>query len=372
MGKYIYQLIINHGERVPEPVMASFRRSRRIEIHISSTGIRIVVASSVQKNPAGILYGEDDLFADALKKALLLHVIEYHYYLTITAARVLVNGKSLAEYSLKKSGKPLVYSLSRGELRTPFSAAWNDPGIRSAISSTCSSSYDGRFNALHALLAAKSDHYEIKRFTYYWMAMNGLYNYIAAEGEELLRKYGAKELLSKEYRKLGFLDRCYGHEPFRPSGKNDDEINIHEERMLWYILPVIRSIPDEDTDGFCSACIASDESNKYIQQVSDAIQKMNTKYGYREQYPVFPLLVVWLPYQIRCSSFHGERALPTFCYRNDNLLSALRVINRLLDIFLTDQLPLWLNSDEPAVTDRNNRLRKAALNPAYKTKDTSL
>lgn len=372
MTKHTYQLIINHSKSVPKPIMSSFGNNHRIEIHIRSTGIQIVAFSSAQKDPAGILYGEDALFSDALKKALLLYAVQYNHFLVISTASVLVDGESLAEYSMKEIGTPLVYSLSEGKLRSSFSSAWIIPGIKSAIASTCSSSYDGRFTALHALLAAKSDRYEIERFTYYWMAMNGLYNYIATEGEVLLKKYGAKELLGKEYRKLGFLDRCYGFEPFRPSGKNDDEINIHERRILWHLLPVIRSIPAEDIDEFCFACISSDESNKYIQQVLSAVRRMNDKYGYQEQYPVFPLLVVWLPYKIRCSSFHGERALPTFCYRDDNLLRSLRVINRILDIFLTEQLPLWLNSDESAVADRNNRLKNAALNPAYKTKNTSL
>lgn len=372
MRKHTYQLIINHGKSVPKPIIASFGNNHRIKIHVRSTGIQIVAVSSAQKDPMNILYGEDALFSDALKKALLLYVVQYNHFLPISTASVFVDGESLTEYTLKGNGTPLIYSLSEGKLRLPFSSAWKADGIKSAIASTCSSSYDGRFTALHALLAAKSDRYEIERFTYYWMAMNGLYNYIAAEGEEQLKRYGAKVLLRKEHRKLGFLDRCYDHEPIRPSGKDDDERNLHEKRIYWHILPVIRSIPTEDIDEFCTACISSDESNKYIQQVIAAVHRMNDKYGYQEQYPVFPLLVVWLPYKIRCSSFHGERALPTFCYRDDNLLRALRVINRLLDLFLTEELPLWLDSDESSVADRNNRLKKAAFNPAYKTKNTSL
>jgi len=368
MKRPVYQLIINQGRKVSKPIIAKFGNNIRIEIHIRSTGIVIQTASSAQKNPEDILNGNDSLFADALKKALQLYVIRYNRYLSITIAQVMIDDKLLSNYSLKDSGSPLVYSLSEGRLRENFTPTWNAEGITNVIARTSNSSYDGRFSALHALLAAKSNRYEIERFTYYWMAMNGLYNYIAAEGEKELKKYGAKELLGKEYRKLGFLDRCYDYEPIRPSGKDERDRGIHEKRIMWHVLPVIRSIPMDCIDDFCIACISSDETNEYVRQVLSAVKRMNEKYGYQEQYLIFPLLVVWLPYQIRCGSFHGEKALPTFCYSNDNLLKALRVINRLLDRFLTAQLPLWLDSDERLIENRQGRLEKAALNPAYKTK----
>ena len=368
MIKFNYQLIINKASKVEKPVIASYGNNKKIEIHIRSAGILISAISSSTKAPEDIMYGKDALFADILKKSLLLYTIRYNRFLTITTASVSVDGNQLAGYSMKEYGAPLIYSLSEGKLREPFTSDWNTMSIKTVIAKTSNSSYDGRFTALHALLAAKSDRYEIERFTYYWMAMNGLYNYIAAEGEKLLKTYGAKELLGREYRKLGFLDRCYNYEPIRPGGKDDHEKDIHDQRIMWYVLPVIRTIPTDQIDEFCTACISSNETNEHVQRIFAEINRMNEKYGYQEHYPVFPLMVVWFPYKIRCSSFHGENALPTFCYSDDALLNTLRVINRLLDGFLTSQLPLWLRSDDRAIEDRRIRLEKAALNPAYKTR----
>ncbi len=365
MKKFVYQLILNKGKIVSGPVIASFGNNHRIELHICASGALISAFSSAQKEPEDILNGNDTLFADALKKTLLLYVIRYNRFLSITKAVVTIDGIKRAEYSMNDMGLPLVYSLSNGKLRELFASEWNAASIKSVIACTSNSSYDGRFSALHALLAAKSDRYEIERFTYYWMAMNGLYNYIAAAGEKQAAASGIKLPVGGDAQKQDFMLRSLGYEPVCPSGIKQEK-NLHCKRIMWHILPVIRSISLDHIDEFCSACLSSDETDEYIQKIFSAINRMNEKYGYQEQYQVFPLMVVWLPYKIRCGSFHGENALPTFCYSDDNLLRALRVINRLLDRFLTGQLSFWLDSDKRVIEERQRRLEKAVMNPVYK------
>ena len=117
---------------------------------------------------------------------------------------------------------------------------------------------------------------------------------------------------------------------------------------------------------FCRACLASDSSNEYVRRIQAGIARMNERYGYDEEYAILPLMLIWLPYQLRCGSFHGENALPTFCYWNDSIVRELSVINALLDMFLTEQLPLWLDTSEAAREEQQKRLQKGVSNPAYR------
>ena len=369
INKHTYQLIINQGKAVPKPCVASFGNNHKINLHIRSTGILISTVTSAEKDPEEIMFGRDPLFADALKKALLLYVIRFNRYISITTASVMINNTVRASYSLKNERYPLIYSLSEGRLREDFSPEWGKQNVRETITHTSGSRYDGRFTALHALLTAKSDRYEIERFTYYWMAMNGLYNYISAEGDRLIKSRGIKSILDTEQQKQAFMLKCLGYdEPVCPSGSDKHAKNLHSKRILWPLIPIIRTIPEEDIEDFYRACVASDKANRYTQQITAAIDRMNIKYDYHEQYDLFPLIVVWMPYKLRCGSFHGESALPTFCYSDDSIVRTLRVINRILDRFLTDQLPVWLASDEKTIEDRKARICKAADDPDFQKK----
>ena len=76
-------------------------------------------------------------------------------------------------------------------------------------------------------------------------------------------------------------------------------------------------------------------------------------------------MVIWVPYKLRCASFHGESSLPTFCYQQDAELRVIRVVNRLLDGFLTTELVKWLTDDETAQAECMTRIKQAIANPAY-------
>ena len=56
-------------------------------------------------------------------------------------------------------------------------------------------------------------------------------------------------------------------------------------------------------------------------------------------------MVMWFPYQLCCSTFHSDKAVPTFCFAADDRLKVLRVVNQLLDLFLTEKLPRRLESE---------------------------
>ena len=320
----------------------------------------IIAYTSAVKAAFDILYGKDPLFADAVRKALLIYAIRYGKYKGITRAEVSIDSEKQASYSAK-GNEPLVYSLSEGKLRLSFGALWNESSIESAVAKTSKSAYDGRFSALHALLAAKSDRYEIERFTYYWMAMNGLYGYIAERGRKLLPgKHAKNKALGGECAELGFLARCCGHEP---CAVNDSSLpQAHRRQIRWHISAVLKRIKGDEIDDFCSACLTEDISNGHLSAIRARLT--TAEYDYHE-IPSWSLMLTGYPYWIRCDSFHADSALPTFCYADDAEVKVLRVVNRLLDRFLTAELPGWISADEQTAREHTGRIVQAANLPCY-------
>jgi hypothetical protein len=68
--------------------VAAFGRNRDISLHVCEDGILIVAYSTADKTADDILYGNDLLFTDAVRKALLIYAIRYGKYIGITSAEV--------------------------------------------------------------------------------------------------------------------------------------------------------------------------------------------------------------------------------------------------------------------------------------------
>lgn len=341
--------------------MVAFGRNRDISLHVCEDGILIVAYSSADKKADDILYGNDLLFTDAVRKALLIYAIRYGKYIGLIGAEVRIDSEIRASYSAK-GHEPLIYSLSEGKLRLPFGELWKDPDVESAIAKTSKSSYDGRFTSLHALLAAKSNRYEIERFTYYWMATNGLYGYMGGRCRELFSEKARKDRKThSECTELGFLARCCGHEPCAvPNG--DNLPRAHTRQIRWHISAVLKRIRNDEVDDFCDACLTEDTSNGYLSAIRAGLTTESYDY---HGIPSWSLMLTGYPYWIRCESFHADSALPTFCYADDGDVKVLRVVNRLLDRFLTAELPGWISADERMVREHARRIEQAANHPCY-------
>ena len=324
-------------------------------------GILIVAYSTAFKTADDILYGNDLLFNDAVRKALLIYVIWYGEYFRISSAEVRIDSEKRASYSVK-GHEPLIYSLSEGKLRLPFGELWKDPDVESTIAKTSKTSYDGRFTSLHALLAAKSDRYEIERFTYYWMAMNGLYGYVAEQCRSHFTQEARKARSThNECTELGFLARCCGHEPCAVS--NDDNLpRAHTRQIRRHISAILKSIKDDEIDGFCNACLTEKTNNGYLSAIRAGLT--TEKYDYRFV-STWSLILTGYPYWIRCALFHADSALPTFCYADDGDVRVLRIVNRLLDRFLTAELPGWISTNEQIVREHTARIERTVNHTRY-------
>ncbi len=333
-----YELSLNSGRKTAKPVIASFGRNKNVRIHLTAGGAVIEADSSGFKDANIVLAGEDPMFSDIIRKTLLLYVLRYERHLNIKRAVFLVNGESTGSYDIKTEGKLLVYCMHQGKLRIPFGNEWKKETVTSKIASTSKSSYGYLFSALHALLAAKSDHFESERFTYYWMAMNAIYTWYYEQNKPNTKNRGRPG----EEDKQSLLAHQYGYETTRLDlGQIPrEEKEKRKKRILDRIRAVLKRIPETDIEDFCIACMENKQENLYVQQILAGLK--DNENGYDYSMPIFPLMLFWVPYQIRCASFHAEAALPTYCFEKDRDLQVIRVVNRLLDRFLTEQLPKWI------------------------------
>ncbi len=322
----------------------------------------IVAYSTADKTADDILYGNDLLFNDAVRKALLIYAIRYGKYIGITGAEVRIDSERQAAYSAK-GNEPLIYSLSEGKLRLPFNGLWKDPDVESVIAKTSKTSYDGRFTSLHALLAAKSDRYEIERFTFYWMAMNGLYGYVGEKCRSYFTEKARKDKKThNECTELGFLARCCGHEPCAVSNNDDNLPRAHTQQIRKHISAILKKIQNDEIDDFCKACLTEKSDNRYLSAIRAGLT--TEKYDYRFV-STWPLMLTGYPYWIRCASFHAESALPTFCYADDGDVKVLRIVNRLLDRFLTAELPGWISENEQTAREHTARIEQTVNHTRY-------
>ena len=364
--KHIYKALFNDEKPVKDPVQAKYGNYSNIELHISKNSIMIVACTAANKDTDSILRGEDELFADAVRKSFLIYMLRYGCEPSVKKARVNVDGVDKAVVTIAKGDAPLIYSMLQGRACVPFDKAeFDKPEIIDLIATTSKSRYDERFNALFSLLTAKAKAYEIERFTYYWMAMNALYNYVSEKGFKRLWPNDKKQNFEKEWKRQNFLLHCYGRVPFS-FGKTSDENQLQERRVYWEMMSLLKTATEEEIVN-AYACCRNGTDTAFTRKIADTISELNRNHGYNLEIDVLTLLLMWIPYKLRCGSFHGEKNIPFLCFGGDRELKAIHAVNVLLDAFLSEELPVWLlyndNSSEPIC---EAMLQKGINNKAYK------
>lgn len=168
-------MIINHGYEARKVYTYAFGQTRNIQMHLHSGSALIIFSQSSVHQPEVLRTCRDIFCSDAIKKAMLVHLMIYAKPLSIRTLQLSVNGQIADVYVAQEEPLPLVYSMINRELDHPLPARWKSDEIIHTVLNSAKSTYDGRHNALIALLIAKSKIYRSEKAMYLWMAMNGLY-----------------------------------------------------------------------------------------------------------------------------------------------------------------------------------------------------
>ena len=321
MKKHKYQIIIGNPSKKSNIYCYDYsaNKGRNIILNISEKGIKITAELSKLYHSEKIINSSNYIFADAIKKSLLLYLILYSKNIVIKNMKVQID-EIFEEISVPMKGHfPPIYSLVVGKLHTSFLKEWNNSQFIQALLSKTPSNYaeDSRWAALFATICAKSKQYEAERFLYFWMAFNGIYDYLFKQ----IKKPKAKKQSSEKKQLTLFLklyDLGYQH-----IERNDAGIIAHE------VMSVI-------TRHDLSAIISIDDIPKCLEkQIKKILSTIaSNKYNIKPK----GYLLVSFPYYFRCKYFHAGRTLPLFCYANEQELKCLHLINTLLEEFIDKNL----------------------------------
>jgi len=283
-------------------------------------------------SPEDIL--RDSAFRDAIKKAYLLQLLKYGKCRQEEELKLSVNGNN--DSILIRDGNELLYPLCGYVLNKKLGHYWEKEQVVNRILSTPKSGYDRRFASLFALVTSRAKTLETERFIYLWIAMNALYGYVSEKGKRSLPKEGI-EWIKKEFAQLKFFSLIMGYQ-YRSlnKGKTIDE-KKQNNHLLFSLERLCASIPSENTSSFVFACQKNDCSNQWV----DEIHKLLKEFNADEDIHPYMLVLLWLPYQIRCKYFHGEATIPFLCFSDEHPIPALKVVNQVLDNFLDNNLPHW-------------------------------
>ena len=337
MGKkHHYEIVLNDGQNTCQPLTYNFRSTPNIELYISSQRARIVFEQGVIHDPEEFLTSKDTLRTDAVKKVMLLHLLKYGTPLDICSVNIVVDDVQRCVFNPKPGDVPLIYSMVEGALDHPLPDGWRDDNVLRMILSMPKSSYDGRMNALVALLIAKSKKYYCEKSMYLWISMNGFYCFLA---ESVKKAYQTKiSDLGKEWQQLRYF-REVMHLPRSKKRIKDDDEDIVCKKAL-SILCHLEMMPEE-----LYSKLMSGRETEYSEKLTELLNE------YDADFDPLAFLVTWLPYQIRCNYFHANQAMPLFLYADELLLKSLAYTNYFVERFIEENLSRWMQAKDLSVAD---------------------
>lgn len=319
--KHCYEIIINKPSKKYREIVYDYSatKGKGIKLQISNNAIRIIANLSTLYENDNIVVSTNHIFSDAIKKALLLHLLVYSKNIRIKSMHIAIDGENSDIVIPHDAVSPPVYALVIGELEHKVPKAWTDSTVLNTLVSRTKSNQDSRWAAIFAALCAKNKSFEIERFIYLWMSFNGMYSYFSSRINPLrpLTKKGRKQPLS-EKDELTWMMKLYniGVETI---SKNDSK------RIANEVIAVLRKYD------ISSIRSADDISENLKQEIENQLYKED---GKRYNITSYGYLLVSFAYYFRCNVFHADKPLPLFCYEDEIELKCLHLINTLLEEFI--------------------------------------
>lgn len=326
MEKHIYKIIINGPHSGTKKYTYNFGRTKSIDIFVAKGFICIKAKLNKIYDKREILSKDAYLFPDALKKALLIHLVLYSEQIEIKNVVVQIDEEIECIIDTSVDHAPLFYSMVTGRLLRPFCTEWTDDSINGILYQK-KSSCDSRIAALFAFICSKCKQYESERFLYLWMAFNGMYNYFAG----LINDYGNhnKKKGLQENLKLQYIQRLF-------SLGDEMVVKADKKRIAQGVSDLIKNRVQPISRSY----LESDEGQSFGDKIQPLLTKKN---GQLYKISPYGYLLIQFSYYYRCNLFHADKPLALFCYAEENDICCLRTINSLLEEFIDQNLSLWFS-----------------------------
>lgn len=309
-----YCLIINN-EAKGKPYFFQYGNTKNIELVLlrDSACIRKSFNKDYRNNlkPDSYLF---NLFKEGMKRISLLHILYYQKQIKVKSTQLRVTGPGGVEEIYDLTNYFILYSLTSSGLLRSISKEWRNQDVLQNVLRFQKSKTDLARStaALYAYLYSKTKSYETERFSFLWMAMNGLYGAMKPE-------------VSSDRSQMSNLIQVFHLGSAALTKETRDEIC-----QLVYIK--MKDIEGKVTEGSLGG--EHKELAEYISR-NIPIDKQTKKpfdlspYGF---------LLTDFPYYLRCKLFHANRPVELFSFSDDLEIKVLRIVNGLLEEFLDDNL----------------------------------
>ncbi len=316
-----YVIEINNSEQPYFEYHYSYM-NKDVQLCVSENYVLISMVRGTNHSVKKIKSGRAIVLVDALKKAMLVHLILYSRPLQIDTFTVTKN-KMRIDIDPACVLRQTV-SIVNGDLSPANVYAWKNKDVIETILNTKVADSDSRMAALYAYLCAKSKCYEYERFVNLWIAFNGMYGYMSKL--VVKEQHISKRVFEADQLKYMLSATTCGddHVPRNDSGK-----------IGTAITKLLRTV-DVDTITKKSVAAGTDLSDKILNEINSILGRTygTSAYGY---------LLVDYAYYFRCNLIHANKPLPLFANSRDHEIKCLRLVNRFLEEYINNNLCLWFN-----------------------------
>ena len=190
--------------------------------------------------------------------------------------------------------------------------------------------YERLFSSLWALVLAKSKENVADRFVNLWMALNGIYGFLANAVWLLLGKS------SKPYGESNCID-CLAMWLDR---------EVPEEQKCLWLLP--KGDNNKAVTRFVRSSCGQHEvkplDNRVIDSWVSVMENKDSKTASSNRPRCTPLtyLMLGIGYGFRCNYVHANRPLPVLCFDSDKI-ECLQEVNKVIEDYLDEHIWLWFN-----------------------------
>lgn len=325
MAKHVHRIIINK-QKGSNCFTYDFGHTKNVSICMSRNSIYITAELGKVYDKEEMLSQGSYLFPDAIKKALMLHLILYSENINMKTISVQIDEECETIINTAEGHIPPIYSLVIGKLEHPFVTSWDSVALQGILSQTKTKA-DSRMAALTAFIISKSKHFESERFIYLWMAFNGMYGFFAKKISETHNNRPVK----REYKQIIYMQELLGI-GCETIQEDDKSIIAHE------VIALIRRCGNK------APTRKALEGGEY-QELAEAIESHLVRKDSQKQYQLsaYGYLLTQFSYYFRCNLIHGNKPLALFSYADEVELKCLRFINALLEEFMEENLHRWFD-----------------------------
>lgn len=354
-AKIEYVLSVNGEQRNIYTFAYKYGNIKSAYICLNKKGFSIHVNTSASIDADMIINSKSALFNDAINKSIMLYLVHFNKAVDINEIVFSIDGN---KHIIPKEKFPIICTVSE-ILNPPLQYNGTQSKVDQFIlnykekyrlpkdAAPLDYIMKGRpriMASLIALLTAKSKTYEYERFLHLWMAMNGLYGYASYLYEHNEKREAGKKKRLSEIEEMSFLWQFFQW--------------VEKDNCKWKLTKRDKSIIADKTIRILQKVDAYQEIETLINLFTDGtiaedIQKCLVSYppdNSKEKSVPYDLttkvyVTFLFPYYLRCTYFHANKPLPLIAAKNDKVIHVLKIVNTILEAFLSENLPLWMDAE---------------------------